>query len=73
MESTSRVPEFREMVAAAEQFVAGELHFSFLVSPIERCVDWAKVHDRNSQVYKLATEWQLLVDRTWNEFGQHED
>jgi hypothetical protein len=65
------VPEVREMVAAVKQFVAGEIHFSFLVGPIERCAWWARVHGVHSAIQRLAADWLLLVDRTWNEYGQH--
>ncbi|MEX1224098.1 MAG: hypothetical protein WEA31_06070 [Pirellulales bacterium] len=59
------------MVATANQFAAGEIHFSALVQPIAECEWWARTHDANSPIHSLALERQLLVDRTWNEFGQH--
>jgi hypothetical protein len=61
------------MVQAAREFVDGQIHFSALVHPIETCEWWSRVHDKDSAIHKLATEWQLLVDRTWNEFAQHDD
>ncbi len=60
------------MVSAAKQFVAGEIHFSALVGPIAECEWWSRVHDADSRIHRLALEWQTLVDRTWNEFGQHD-
>ena len=71
--STVPVPEVRAMVAAAKQFVDGHIHFSELVGPITDCEWWARVHDANSAIHKLASDWLLLVDRTWNEYGQHSD
>ena len=65
------VPEVREMVAVARQFVEDEIHFSFLVGPIERCGWWARVHNVHPAIQTLAADWSLLVDRTWNEYGQH--
>ena len=73
MNSTSPIPEVREMVAAAKQFVAGDIHFSALVGPITVCEWWSRVHDAESRIHQLAVEWQQLVDRTWNEYGQHDD
>ena len=61
------------MVAAARQFAAGQIHFSALVGPITECEWWTRVHDADSRIHQLAVEWQELVDRTWNEFGQHDD
>ena len=65
------VPEVREMVAAARKFVDGELHFSALVGPIALCEWWSRVNGEHSAVHVLAKRWELLVDRTWNEYGQH--
>ena len=65
------VPEVRELVATAKQFVAGEVHFSHVVAPAERCAWWAKVHDVHPAILELAAEWGLLADRVWNEYGQH--
>ena len=73
MTSSAPVPEVRAMVTAAKQFVAGEIHFSFLVKPIEECEWWSRVHDKGSRIHQLAAEWQLLIDRTWNEYAQHAD
>ncbi len=73
MASTSPVPEVRAMVAAARQFVDDEIHFSALVGPITECEWWSRVHEADSRIHQLARDWQTLVDRTWNEFGQHPD
>jgi len=61
------------MVEAAKQFVAGEIHFSALVQPITVCEYWSRTRGINTEVHQLAEEWQELVDRTWNEYGQHEN
>jgi hypothetical protein len=71
--SLAPVPEVREMVIAARKFVNGEIHFSYLVGPIERCLWWARVHNVHPAIQKLAADWSLLVGRTWNEYGQHSD
>ncbi|MFT3765664.1 MAG: hypothetical protein QM820_09130 [Minicystis sp.] len=71
MVMTSPLPEVREMVAAAKRYVAGEIHFSYLVDPIERCDFWARVYGVHPAIRQLAAEWKVLVDRTWNEWGQH--
>lgn len=68
---TVELPEVRTMVAAAKQYVAGEIHFSQLVGPIERCEFWARVHGVHPAIRQLAAEWKTLVDQTWNEWGQH--
>lgn len=65
------VPEVREMVAAARRFVDGEIHFSALVGPIALCEWWSRMNGEHSAVHVLAKRWELLVDRTWNEYGQH--
>jgi len=65
------LPEVREMVAAAKRFVSGEIHFSYLVGPTERCEFWAKVYGVHPAIHQLAAEWKMLVDQTWNEWGQH--
>ncbi len=61
------------MVAAAKQFVAGEIHFSELVGPITECEWWCRLYDTHSHIHRLAVEWHQLVDRTWNEYGQHDN
>lgn len=63
------VPECREMVAAARAFVDGDIHFSAMVEPIRSCQIWARVHNADASILRLANEWETLVDRTWNEFG----
>lgn len=59
------------MVTVAKQFVAGDSHFSCMVSPAEQCEWWAKVHGTHPAIRELAAEWGLLADRVWNEYGQH--
>jgi hypothetical protein len=71
MISTSPVPEIREMVAVAKQFIAGEVHFSMMVGPTEQAVLWSKVHGTHPAIQKLARDWQLWADQVWNEYGQH--
>ena len=65
------VPELRVMIATAKQFVANEVHFSFLVGPARECAWWAKVHGLHPAIQQLATDWQLGADLTWNEYWQH--
>lgn len=69
--SLAPVPEVRAMVEVANRFVAGEVHFSYMVGPTEQCLWWAKVHGSHPAILALAAEWQLLADRVWNEYGQH--
>ncbi len=59
------------MVEVAKRFVAGEVHFSYMVEATEQCLWWAKVHGAHPAIVTLAAEWQLLADRVWNEWGQH--
>lgn len=65
------VPELRELVTAAKAFVAGDVHFSNMVEPADRCAFWAKVHGLHPSIVQLAVEWNLLADRAWNEYGQY--
>jgi len=67
----SPVPEVRSLVEVATRFVAGEIHFSYMVSPAELCEWWAKVHGAHPAIRALAADWSLLADRVWNEYGQH--
>jgi hypothetical protein len=60
------------MVEVAKRFVAGEVHFSHMVASTEQCRWWGKVHGVHPAILTLAAEWQLLADRVWNEYGQHE-
>ena len=69
--SLAPIPEVREMVAVAQRFVAGEVHFSHVLGPAELCAFWAKVHGAHPAIQALAAEWGLLADRVWNEWGQH--
>lgn len=69
--SLAPVPEVRHMVEVAKHFVAGDVHFSDLIAPTGMCLLWCKVHGVHPAVSALATEWQLLADRVWNEYGQH--
>jgi hypothetical protein len=66
--STVPVPEFRKLVAVAKQFVAGEIHFCFLVGPLSDCRLWCKVHGSHHAIQLLVAEWELGVDRVWNEY-----
>ena len=68
---TLPLPEVREMVEAARRYVAGEVHFSYLVGPTERCDLWAKVYGVHPAIRRLAADWKTWVDQTWNEWGQH--
>ena len=68
---TLPLPEVREMVEAAARYVGGEIHFSYLVGPTERCVWWSRVYGAHPAIQKLARDWQLWVDQVWNEWGQH--
>jgi hypothetical protein len=69
--SLAPVPEVREMVEVARRFVAGEVHFSFLVGPTEACLLWATIHGAHPAIDALAAEWQSRADRVWNEWRQH--
>lgn len=69
--SLAPVPEVRAMVGVARRFIAGEVHFAHLLGPAETCAFWAKVHGSHPAIRELAAEWSLLVDRVWNEWGQH--
>jgi hypothetical protein len=68
---TLPLPELRAMVAAANRYLRGEIHFSALVGPTEQCEIWARVYGVHPAIRELAAEWQMLVDQTWNEWGQH--
>jgi hypothetical protein len=57
------------MVATAVKFVAGEVHFSYMVGPTERCVWWARVHGAHPAIVSLAQEWQEMANDVWNEGG----
>ena len=61
------------MVAAARSFVVGDIHFSAMVEPIRSCQIWARVHNADDAILRLANDWSTLVDRTWNEFGLRSD
>lgn len=71
MAMTFPLPEVREMVETAKRYVRGEIHFSFLVGPTERCEFWARVYGVHPAIRQLAKDWMLWVDQTWNEWGQH--
>jgi hypothetical protein len=66
-----RVETRFEMVASARKFVDGEFQFSALVDPIASCKWWFRVNGEHSAINVLTKRWELLVDRTWNEYGQH--
>ena len=68
---TLPLPEVREMVEAAKRYVAGEIHYSDLAGPTERCVWWSRVYGVHPAIPQLARDWQLWVDQVWNEWGQH--
>ena len=65
------LPEVREMVEAGKRYIAGQVHFSHLVGPTERCEWWARVYGVHPAIWQLARDWQLWVDQVWNEGGQH--
>jgi hypothetical protein len=65
------LPEVREMVEAAKRYVVGEIHYSFLIGPTERCEWWARVYGVHPAIRQLAKDWQLWVDQAWNEWGQY--
>lgn len=68
---TLALPELREMVEVARQYVAGEVHFSYLEAPAARCVFWSRVYGVHPAITRLALDWHLWVDQAWNEWGQH--
>ena len=65
------LPEVRRMVAIAQQYIEGDVHFSHLVGPAGDCEWWARVHDVHPAIRALAAEWSLLADRVWNEYHQY--
>jgi len=70
---TLPIPEVREMVEAATRYLAGEIHFSDLVGPTERCEWWSRVYGAHPAIRRLAKDWQTWVDQVWNEWHQHRD
>ena len=65
------LPEVRRMVSVARQYIAHEVHFSYIVEPARECKLWAKVYGVHPAIQALAAEWLLLADKVWNEYGQH--
>ena len=61
------------MAEAAKRYVAGEIHFSYLVGPTADCRYWAKVYGLHPAIQQLASDWSLWVDQVWNEWGQHKE
>jgi hypothetical protein len=70
-ESRIELPEFREMVAVAKKYLAGECHFSALGGAAMECEFWCRVHDVHPTVYGIARDWSKLADRVWNEWKQY--
>lgn len=64
------VPEVRKMIAVAKQFVAGEVHFSWMIAATREAQIWSKVHNLHPTIQALIAEWSSGADRVWNEFGQ---
>src|SRR5262249_5500976 len=65
------VPELREMVGVARESVGGRIHFSYLAPSAGLCAYWSKVYGLHPAIQRLASDWSLWVDQTWNEYGQH--
>ena len=60
------IPELCVMVDIARQFVAGNVHFSYVETAADRCALWAKVHGAHPAIQALAAEWATLADRVWS-------
>ena len=71
--TTSPIPEVRAMVAAARQFVDGEIDFLALRGAVLECRISTRIHGADSKIERLASEWAQLIERTWNEWGISSD
>lgn len=64
------LPEIRELVAVATDFVHGNIHFSYVVTSTTDCVFWAKVHQVAPAIHEFILDWNCLGHRVWPEFPQ---
>lgn len=65
------VPEVRDMVRLAREYLAGRTHFSALHAAAAECLLWLKVYKIHSGIRQLADDWTKWTCRRWNEWGQH--
>ncbi len=62
-------PEFREMISAAREYLAGEIHFSELNEPETKCKAATHFFVARPELQKMAAEWELMLHRLWNEWN----
>ncbi|MEM9539803.1 MAG: hypothetical protein AAGA60_09855 [Cyanobacteria bacterium P01_E01_bin.42] len=62
-------PEFREMIARARFYVAGECHFSHVSAAAIECSYAARIFCAHPALITMADEWKYMVARCWNEWG----
>ncbi|MEP3477868.1 MAG: hypothetical protein ABJZ55_01355 [Fuerstiella sp.] len=73
MTSVSPIPEIRAMVAAARQFVDGEIDFLALRGPVLECQQCANRFNVDANIQRLTNEWAGFIERTWDEWGINPD
>ena len=70
---TEQLPEAREVLALAEQYVADDLDFMELYHAIQMCGHWARERQLGDLVRDFCREWFTQADRCRNEMGIAKD
>ncbi|WP_386071333.1 hypothetical protein ACFJIW_12060 [Tahibacter sp. UC22_41] len=64
-----RILEFRELLDAAQRYLAGACSIQELSGRVGALVDASKLWSGHPVFLQMATEWSGMVDRRWNECG----
>ena len=70
MNSSSWIPELRELIRLARAYAAGEIHFSYVCCASAALRDSSKLYVANKEIKKFASQWAEMSSRIWPELGR---
>ncbi len=69
----SQIPEVKEMVECAKKFLDDETNIHELHGHAQQCKTAAKLFANSDVITELASEWVVMSNRYWNEWGTEEN
>lgn len=66
---TVTITELRQLLEAAQRYLAGACSIQELNGRVGALADGVKLWNGHSALSQVADEWSVMVDRRWNEWG----
>jgi hypothetical protein len=73
MATLEEIPEFKRLFAAARRYVAGDLSICELNGNVGYLKTLTRFGASAAPVQDLLVEWEVMVNRRWNEWGLEKD